>query len=80
MKTETRNIRFLCDQFIHSFIFVPDITRRARVAGFYFSSDWARLKKLYFVQLRQVLSAFRTIGRKYPSEVRLTRNPATGQF
>jgi hypothetical protein len=78
--TETRNIRFLCDQFIHSFVFIPAFTSRGKLSGFYLSSDRARHKRLYFVEIKQVLSAFQTVGQDNPREMRATRDPKTGQF
>ena len=78
-RTETRDIRFLCNQFIHSYVFLPAEDNR-RLEGFFVSSDRDRNRKVYFVELRHVLTAFRTVGRDNPSEVRLVRDPKTGDF
>jgi hypothetical protein len=78
--SETRDIRFICDQFIHSFIFIQVFTKARKISGFFISSDRARYKKLYFIELRQVLSAFRIIGRDDPRKMHFVRDPQNGQF
>jgi hypothetical protein len=77
---ETRNIRFLCDQFIHSYVFIPRLGTSGRLSGFYISSDRMRHEKLYFISARQVLSVFRTVGRDDPTQAYGQRDPVTGQF
>jgi hypothetical protein len=78
--TESRDINFLSNQFIHSYIFVPVLGEKAEITGVFVSSDWMRQKKLYFVAINQVLSAFRTIGKDNPSHVHMSRNPLTNQW
>jgi hypothetical protein len=76
---ESRDLRFLCDRFIHSFIFIPAGDNN-RLSGFYVASDMDRKKKCYFIQLSQVLRAFRVVGRDYPTEVHFKRDPNTGEL
>jgi len=78
--TETRDIGFLCNQFVHSYIFVPAEGEQGEIAGFYVTSDKSRHEKLYFVALSQVLSAFHTVGHDYPTKMNLKRNRKTGQW
>lgn len=77
---ETRDIRFLCNQFVHSYIFVPVEGEHGELLGFYICSDRARHEKLYFIEIQQVVSVFRIIGRDYPVESAFTRNQKTGQW
>lgn len=65
-KSETRDMRFLCNQFIHSYVFIIGETE-GRLDGFFVASDRDRHSKCYFVDLKHVLKIFRTIGRDYPS-------------
>lgn len=74
--TETHDLRFLCNQFIHSYVFSPVVDSQ-RIKGFYVSSDFERNKRLYFVDLELVLKLFRNVGRDYPSKVIIERNPET---
>jgi len=80
VRSETRNLRFMCDQFVHSYVFIPRLGRRGRLSGFYLSSDRMRHAKLYFIGIRQVLSAFRTVGRDNPTRMHGKRNKDTGQL
>lgn len=77
---ETRDIHFLCNQFIHSYVFVALEGEERQLVGCFVSSDRTRHEKIYFVGLAQVLSAFRTVGRDYPSSSHMQRNPTTGQW
>lgn len=77
---ETRDIHFLCNQFIHSYIFVPLEGDEGQLVGCFVSSDRTRNERIYFVELAHVLSAFRTVGRDHPSSIRMQRNPITGQW
>jgi hypothetical protein len=79
-RSETRNIRFICDQFVHSYVFVIKLGREGRLSGVYVSSDRARHAKLYFIAIRQLLSAFRTVARDDPMRLDGTRDKQTGQF
>jgi len=79
-RTETRDIRFLCNQFVHSYVFVIKIGSKGRLSGVYISSDKARHAKLYFVGIRQMLLAFRIVATDDPTRSHATRNEQTGQF
>lgn len=65
---ENRNVMFLCNQFVHSFVF-STYEQNERIGGFYVSSDRDKNNKLYRVSLEQVVVLFRLVGRDYPSEV-----------
>lgn len=75
---EVRDLKFLCNQFVHSYIFCP-VEDAGRLAGFYFASDTERKRKCYFVNISEVVGLFRIVGRDYPSKLELRRN-ADGQF
>jgi hypothetical protein len=77
---EQRDLTFLCNQFIHSFIFLPAIDEAGALAGVYIASDRARKDKVYFVGAAQIVDAFRAVGRDYPTELHLRRNDSTQQW
>lgn len=77
--TEIHNLRFLCNQFIHSYVFSP-ASDNGRLEGFYISSDKERNKRLYFIEIGLVLKLFRTVGRDYPSKVIIKRDPKTDDW
>ena len=64
---EERDVLFLCNQFIHSFVF-SIYEQEGRIGGFYVTSDFNKNRKLYRVSLDQVVVLFRLIGRNYPSQ------------
>ena len=76
---EKRDIRFLCNQFIHSYVF-QHAEADGRLDGFFVCSDYERNEKIYFVPLHHVLATFRIVGKDYPSTVTAIRNPKTGDF
>jgi hypothetical protein len=78
--TELRDLAYLCNQFIHSYVYRAVISEDQRVDGFYVSSDRSRQKHLYFVTRASVLTAFRSVGRDDPTHFVLSRNHATGQW
>jgi len=77
-RSETRNLRFLCNLFIHSFVFV--VCGEGPLEGFFVASDKMMNQKVYYVSIDQVIHAFRLVGRDYPDEVHLLRDPKTGEF
>lgn len=78
--TEQRDLTFLCNQFIHSYVFAPVIDEAGALVGAYIASDKVRNQKLYFVGLNEIVVAFRTVGRDSPAEQHLRRNERTGQW
>jgi hypothetical protein len=78
--SETRGLSFLCNQFIHSYVFSTAETEHGALSGVFVASDRTRHEKLYFVSLDNVLAAFRAVGRDYPSESQMVRNPKTLQW
>ncbi|MGI2227863.1 hypothetical protein [Shewanella frigidimarina] len=76
---EDRDIRFLCDRFVHSYIFIPDFEDNGKFLGVYVATDRDRKKKLYFVTAETIVSIFRLVGRDYPSSSRFKLNPNTGE-
>lgn len=72
---EQRNIRFICDLFIHSYVFL--IEGQPKFEGVYISTDKIRNKKIYFLSADLIVNIFRLVGRDYPSQGRFTRDPVT---
>lgn len=77
--TESRDIRFICDKFIHSYVFIL-AEEDMRLKGFYITTDTLKNKKCYFVSTDSVISIFRTIGRDYPANFQHSVNTETGEI
>lgn len=77
---ETRDLGFLCNQVIHSYVFVNSTTEEGTIDGFFVSSDTMRRRRLYFFGLPAVLHAFRTVGRDYPTSAHYMFNERTREW
>ncbi|WP_152484018.1 hypothetical protein [Halomonas sp. THAF5a] len=75
---EFRDIGFVCNLFIHSYVF--SLVGENKIEGVFVASDKTKNQKVYYVPIEVVLSVFRLVGRDYPSRVEFTRNAETGEF
>ena len=75
---ENRDIGFICNLFMHSYVFM--VHGESRLEGVYVTSDNLKNKKLYFVSLDNILSIYRLVGRDYPSKSEFIMNPITGEY
>ena len=64
---ESRNLRFLCNRFIHSFVFLIDAKSNERLAGIYVASDNDRNQRVFYVSIDTIIGVFRLVGRDYPA-------------
>ena len=76
--SEERKIRFICDRFIHSYVFMT-CEKEGRLDGVFVASDKDKQKKLYYVSLDVVLKIFRLVGNDYPSKMSTFIDPETGE-
>lgn len=76
---ETHDLLFLCNQFIHSHLFLPVMDENSRLTGFYVNSDLIAQKKIFLVDLSQLLEAFRIVGRDDPCHIAMVLDPITGR-
>ena len=77
---ETRDLAFLCNQFVHSYIHLFEVGESQEVEGVFVASDRARSERLYFVSREQIVRIFRTVGSDYPTRQRYHRNAKTMQW
>lgn len=78
--SEQRDLMFLCNQFVHSFIFMPVTYEDGALAGIFIASDKIRLEKVYFVEASEIHRALRTVGKDYPKRQSMRRNDSTHQW
>lgn len=76
---EIRNIRYICDKFIHSYLFLP-VENNSKLDGFYVTTDHIKNKKCYFISTENVVKIFRSVGRDYPAHFSQSYNSDTGEF
>jgi hypothetical protein len=79
--SEEKDLRFICNLIVHSYVFIIEVGEHRSIAGFYVSSDQSTaMGKLYFLGRDQVVQAFRMVGRDYPKNLRLERDQDTDQW
>lgn len=79
-KSENRDIGFICNQLIHSFIFIFSISDSGHLDGFYLSSDRVKNSKLYYIPITTVIEIFRIVGNDYPRKQHLILHKTTNQW
>lgn len=77
---EERDLAFLCNQVIHSYVFVNATDEVGKLDGFFVSSDTMRRRRLYFFGLPAVLRVFRAVGRDYPKNSHYVFNERTSEW
>ena len=69
---EQRDLLYVTHQFVHSYVFMVVTGDEGGLEGFFFASDHQRHRGLYYLAASEVVRLFRSVGRDYPSEVRMT--------
>lgn len=64
---ERRSVLFLCNQFIHSFVFVPDLDDLDCLSGVFFASDRQRHSRLLRLDLDTIIALYELVGSDYPA-------------
>lgn len=78
--SETRDIIYLCNQFVHSYVLVFEINRAGQIDGVFVSSDRAKTRRLHFLDRQTIVELFRMVGQDYPSAQAYFRDDETGQW
>lgn len=61
-KRQSLSLAFVCNQIIHSYIFLPCFDENSRLCGIFFSSDKERNKRLFYLDISEVIRLLREIG------------------
>jgi len=75
---DSRTIRFICNMFIHSFVFAPIVGEHGGLDGLFFTSDREKDRKLFSIDIDAVIEIFERVGGDYPSSMEWRRDPETG--
>ncbi|WP_454688343.1 hypothetical protein [Achromobacter aloeverae] len=65
----------LCNQFIHSYHFLPFLPDEKHLIGFFFCSDRKRTSGIYMITVFDVVNIYRSVGSNYPTIMRRERLP-----
>ena len=64
---DSRRLGFICNQFIHSYVFAISQDESGGFGGVFFASDQQRHKGLFFIAADQIVDVFESVGRDYPA-------------
>jgi hypothetical protein len=62
----SRDLRFICNQIVHSYVFMAHFDDTGLLQGIMFCSDRQRDKRLFHVGLTDVVELFEIVGNDYP--------------
>jgi len=80
IRVETKNLRFLCNQFVHSYIFEVVIEDGVGLSCCYCTYDQDKNKKIFFITVEVLVHILNLVGNDYPSELKMTRDLKTGEL
>lgn len=64
----------LCNQFIHSYHFIPFLPNGKNLVGFFFCSDHKRTSCIYLITLFDIIDIYRIVGNNYPNTLSIKRS------
>jgi len=64
---DNQKLRYVCNQIIHSYVFMPTISDCGILETILFCSDKEKNTKLYELELEELIKIFCTVGKDYPS-------------
>lgn len=68
------SIADMCNQFIHSYYFLPVIPDGTALIGFFICSDYQRKKSIYFINVLDVIDIYKTVGKDFPISYHIRKN------
>ncbi len=72
---DNQKLRYVCNQIIHRYVFMPTISDCGILENLLFCSDKERNNKLHELELEELIKIFCTVGKDYPSSGSYTFNP-----
>jgi len=79
-RCETRDVLFVCHQFVHSFVFTAAFDENEGLQGIMLASDRQRHVSLLHIAIADVIALFETVGNDYPNQSSYKLNPKTGDY
>ncbi|MBA3922711.1 MAG: hypothetical protein H0X31_13855 [Nostocaceae cyanobacterium] len=70
----------ICNQFIHSYIFLPSFGEFNQLDGIIFCSDHTRKKKVFKLAITDLIEALKIVGSDYPSSGYHIFNKKSGDY
>lgn len=73
-------LSFICNQIVHSYVFVVALGATGGLRGLFFSSDFYRQRGVYYMEISDVIKLLLEIGSDYPRSGRSTFDAKTGDW
>jgi hypothetical protein len=77
---QDKSVIFICNQFIHSYVFIGVFNEDRRLSHVIVASEFKRNSFAYEIDLNRVIMLFESVGTDDPNEVRFTLNPKTHDY
>ena len=71
---QDRYLGFICDQIIHSYVFVVEFDENSKITGILFCSDQKRNIELYSLKIDKLIALLEEVGNNCPSSGTFTFN------
>ncbi len=78
--SESIKLKDLCNQFIHSYIFIPCFGEFDELSGIIFCSDHTRKQKVFELVVVDLVEALRLVGSDYPSSSHYVFDEKLGDY
>jgi hypothetical protein len=79
-RRENISIRFMCNQVIHSYVFLLCFTRNSRLRSILICSDKEKKKRVFEINLKSIIRIFKIVGSDYPTKYQSKFNPELGDY
>jgi hypothetical protein len=81
-KPAKQNVKllFLCNQVIHSYVFLPLFDEDGKLSGIFVVSDRERSKALFQISLQTIIDIFKAIGNDDITSMKLVFDPTMGDY
>lgn len=78
--SESIDLKNLCNQFIHSYIFVPCFESFNKLDGIMFCSDHTRRHKVFRLEIADLIETLKIVGSDYPSSGHYSFDEKLGDY
>ncbi|NQT51687.1 hypothetical protein HQ576_06545 [bacterium] len=79
-RSQRRDVLFVCNQVIHSYVFMVAASESEAFSGILFSSDRERNKCLYELSATRLIRLLEKVASDYPSQVQMAFDESLGDY
>lgn len=79
-RDESRDVLQICNQVIHSYVFVLGFADTGGFANVLFASDRARHDGIFLITAQQIIDLFDAVGTDYPASTQMTWDEHVGDY